>query len=73
MDASRGYHPKWSKSERERQIPYDNTYIQNRNQLTNMENRLVVSRSLGEGWIVNLGLADVTITYRMETQQGPSL
>ena len=26
MDATRDYHIKWSKSERERQIPYDITY-----------------------------------------------
>ena len=29
MDATRDYHAKWSKSERERQIPYDITYIWN--------------------------------------------
>ena len=29
MDATRDYHTKWSKSERERQIPYDITYIWN--------------------------------------------
>ena len=27
MDANRDYHTKWSKSERERQIPYDITYM----------------------------------------------
>ena len=27
MDASRDYHTKWSTSERERQIPYDITYM----------------------------------------------
>ena len=27
MDATRDYHTKWSKSERERQTPYDITYI----------------------------------------------
>ena len=27
MDATRDYHTKWSKSERERQIPYDITYM----------------------------------------------
>ena len=27
MDAARDYHTKWSKSERERQIPYDITYM----------------------------------------------
>ena len=29
MDATRDYHAKWSKSERERQIPHDITYIWN--------------------------------------------
>ena len=29
MDATRDYHTKWNKSERERQIPYDNTYMWN--------------------------------------------
>ena len=29
MDGPRDYHTKWSKSERERQIPYDNTYMWN--------------------------------------------
>ena len=29
MDATRDYHTKWSKSERERQIPYDVTYMWN--------------------------------------------
>ena len=27
MDATRDYHTKWSKSERERQIPYNITYM----------------------------------------------
>ena len=27
MDATRDYHTKWNKSERERQIPYDITYM----------------------------------------------
>ena len=29
MDATRAYHTKWSKSERERQISYDITYMWN--------------------------------------------
>ena len=29
MDGPRDYHTKWSKSDRERQIPYDITYIWN--------------------------------------------
>ena len=29
IDATRDYHTKWSKSERERQIPHDITYMRN--------------------------------------------
>ena len=29
MGTARNYHTKWSKSESERQIPYDITYMQN--------------------------------------------
>ena len=29
MDETRDYHTKWSKSDRERQIPYDVTYMWN--------------------------------------------
>ena len=29
LDATRDYHTKWSKSERERQIPYDTAYMWN--------------------------------------------
>ena len=29
MDVTRDYHTKWSKSERERQIPYDITHMWN--------------------------------------------
>ena len=29
MEETRGYHTKWHKSERERQIPYDITYMWN--------------------------------------------
>ena len=35
MDATRDYHTKWSKSERERQIPYDITYMWNLKYNTN--------------------------------------
>ena len=35
MDAARDYHTKWGKSDRERQIPYDITYIWNLNYDTN--------------------------------------
>ena len=58
MDGPRDYHTKWGKSEREKQIPYDITYVWNlkcdtneliheTNRLTDVENRLVVAK--GEG------------------------
>ena len=60
MDGTTDYHTKWSKSERERQIPYDITYVEskiwhkwtylwNRNRLTDIENRLVVAKGEGVG------------------------
>ena len=54
MDGTRGYHTKWSKSER--QIPYNITYmwnlkmwhkwtyLQNKNRLTDIESRLVAAK-----------------------------
>ena len=60
MDGPTDYHTKWSKSEREIQISYDITYmlnlkkwynwtyLQNRNRLTNIENKLMVTK--GEMW-----------------------
>ena len=56
MDATRDYHTKWSMSERERQIPYDITYVwnlkygtnelslQNRNRFTDIEKRPVAAK-----------------------------
>ena len=57
MDGPRDYHTKWSKSDRERQILYDitymwnlkkliqmNLYLQNRNRLTDIENKLMVKK-----------------------------
>ena len=55
MDATRDYHTKWGKSERERQIPYDITYMWNLKYGTNeriykteidsdIENRLVAAK-----------------------------
>ena len=60
MDGPRDYHTKWSKSERERQISWYHlymeskiwhklTYLQKRNRLTDIENKLMVTK--GErGW-----------------------
>ena len=59
MDGSRDYHTEWSKSDRERQISYDIaymwnlkngykwTYLQNRNRVTDVENKLMVTRGKG--------------------------
>ena len=56
MDGPRGYYAKWNKSDRERQMPYDFTYmwnlkkwykwtyLQNRNRLTDIENKLMVTK-----------------------------
>ena len=82
------WHLKYNtKSERERQMPYDiryhlcvvseiqheSTYLQNRNRL--IENRLGVTRGeagLAEGWIGSLELAEANSTYRMD-KQGPAI
>ena len=71
MDAPRDSHTSAVKSERERQIPYDVTYMWNltygtnapsiiQKQITDMERRLVVARGSGEGvgWTGSLGLVD---------------
>ena len=60
IDVTRDYHTKWSKSEKERQIPYaitfmwnpnmtQWTYLWNRNRIMNIENRLVVAKQEGVG------------------------
>ena len=72
MDITRDYRTKLNKSERERQIPYDITYMWNLNYDTNepiyetesrtqrTDLRLPRGRGLGEGWSGRLGLADVS-------------
>ena len=58
MDGPRDYHTKWSKSDRERQISHDITYmwlpkkwtyLQNRNRLTVFENKLMVTKGERRG------------------------
>ena len=61
MDWPRDYHAKWSESDRERQIPYDTAYmwsqkkmiqtnsLQNRNRLTDIENKLMVTKGEAGG------------------------
>ena len=56
MDGPRDYHTKWSKSDRERQMSYDITYmwnlkkwyqwtyLQSRNRVTDVENKLTVTK-----------------------------
>ena len=63
MDGPRDYHTKWSKSDRERQISYDIaymwnlktwykwTYLQNRSGLTDIENKLMVTKGERGGGI----------------------
>ena len=58
LDTTIDYHAKWSKSERERQIWYNvhvqskiwykQTYLPNRNRLTDTEIRLVVAKGEGD-------------------------
>ena len=63
IDATRDYHTVWSKSEGERQIPCDITYMWNLQHNTNehiYETEMGVAKGEegGEGWTGNLGLAD---------------
>ena len=48
MDGTRDSHPEWSKSERERQIPYDITYICNLIYGTNETSHRKETHGLGE-------------------------
>ena len=66
MAGPRDYHTKWSKSERERQIPY-HFYVESKirhkwiyETETAMEKRLVAAKGEGVkvGWTGSLGLAD---------------
>ena len=70
MDGPRDYHIKWSKSDRERQISYDITYmwnlkkkwiqmnLQNGNRLIDRENKLMVTKGERGVKIRNLGVTD---------------
>ena len=64
MNGTRDSHTKWNKSERERQIPYDITYIWNLIYGTNEPSHRKETHGLGEqacgcqggvGWTGNLG------------------
>ena len=69
IDGPRDYHTKWSKSDRDRQISYDITYmwnlkkrwykwtyLQNRNKPTDIENKLMDTNEQREGGGINLEL-----------------
>ena len=71
MDGPRDYHAKWSKSEREKQILYDITYMWNLNYGTNeliyeaetdsqtyRTNMWLPEGAVWERWTGSLGLAD---------------
>ena len=78
LDGPRVCHTEWSKSDREREILYDITYmrnlkrndnkwtyLQNRNRLTDLDNELMVTR--GEGWgegiVREFGIDMYTLLY----------
>ena len=71
MDATGDSHTKRSKSERERQIPYDITYMRNLKYSTNepiyktkietIESRLVIARGWRMDW--NLGVSRCKLLY----------
>ena len=72
MDGPRDYNTKWSKSDKERQTSYDIaymwtlkkwykwTYLQNRNRVTDVENKLMV-RGGGINW--EIGIDIYTLLY----------
>ena len=91
MNGPGDYHTKWSKSDRERQISYDIThmwnlifknwykltYFKNRNRLTDIENKLMVTK--GETWWAGgdkSGAWDEhthTTICMIDNQQGPTV
>ena len=87
MDATRDDHTKWSKSDRERQIPYDITYMWNLKYDTNepiyeieTESQtyradlwLPRGRPFGEGWGGGWGERMWAFIYGMDKQQGPAI
>ena len=71
MDGHKDCHTEWIKSDRERQISYDITYMwdlknkwykwtysDNGNRLTDLENKLMVTRGEGQGGRDRLGFGD---------------
>ena len=87
MDATRDYYTKWSKSERERQIPCDTTYMWNLKYGTNEPIYKIETDSQAqrtdswlprgwwrrEGWAAAGGEQMPTATFKMEKQQAPTV
>ena len=88
MDQTRESHTKWSKSDIERQIPYDITYMWNLKYGTNepiyktetdsqtqrTDLWLVRGGGTGVGWIGSLGLEVMeTITFKMDKKLNPAV
>ena len=76
MDGPSDSHAEWSKSEKERQISYDITYmwnlkkgyewtsLQNRNRVTDVENKLTVTKGeKGGGINWEIGIDIFTLLY----------
>ena len=72
LDGPRDSRTKWSKSDRERQIPYDITYMRNlnmtqkklptnRNRLIDIENKLVIEK--GEGYELKVWVSRRKLFY----------
>jgi len=85
MDGTGDSHKKWSKSKRERQIPYDITYIWNLIYSTNEPFHRKENHGLGEqacgcqgggervGWTGNLGLIDANYCLGMDMLWNPAV
>ena len=77
------YHTKWSKSDRKRQISYDIAYmqnlkkmiqmnfLQNRNRLTDLENKLIVTRLGGRDRLGDWDWHVHTAIFKTDNQEGP--
>jgi len=86
MDGPGDYYTKWSKSERERQRPYDIIYMWNLKYDTNeliykaetdsdIENNLVVAKGerSGERLDWKFGVSRCKLLFRFDEEQGPTV
>ena len=82
MAGTRDYYSKLGKSEREKQTPYDITYMRNLKYNTNeviyetdtqTEYGLAVAKGVQKGWSGSLGWQIGTVIYGMDKQQGPTI